>query len=316
MAKYYTSPYGTKIDITGLSSAQVAKVKAQADAKYGTKAAALADSFRKQTTKTTPTNAATPGAPSLGINDKTGAINSTTATGTVMNAAAEDTSKNFAMNNPGTQTDVLGNRQDITIDPTTGAVSRTQTAGGAISAANNAFTNAAAGLGNDGRERAQNAVYGYMTKDYGTAKAQEMEAAKQELAQRGIPIDPSPGSLWSKSLKAIDDKYQSLDDQAKNQAVTAGNQTYATNVGAVGTLGSAVGGLTPSFTPYAGAQSNQSANLQQLLSTISAADMTKYGIDQDTMVKLKQIAAAKSGGGGGGGGGGGSTAPIIGGIAP
>lgn len=315
MAKYYTSPYGTKIDITGLSSAQVAKVKAQADAKYGQKAAALADSFRKQVTKAAPPNAAAPATPSLGINEKTGAINPTTATGTVMDAAAKDTSQNFAMNNPGTQTDVLGNTQNITIDPTTGAVSRTQTAGSAISAANSAFTNAAAGLGNDGRERAQSAVYGYMTKDYGTAKAQEMEAAKQELAQRGIPIDPSPGSLWSKSLKAIDDKYQSLDDQAKNQAVTAGNQTYATNVGAVGALGSAVSGLSPNFTPYAGAQSNQSANLQQLLSTISAADMTKYGIDQDTMVKLKQIAAAKSGGGGGSSGGG-STAPIIGGIAP
>jgi hypothetical protein len=315
MAKYYTSPYGTKIDITGLTAAQVAKVKAQADAKYGTKAAALASSYRKQAGGTTPTTSTPSTAPKLGINDKTGAINSAVATGTVMDAANQDTSNNFNLNNPGSQTDAMGNTQTITRDPVTGAVSLSQQGGSALSAANQAFTSAAGGIAN-GRNEAQNAAYSYITKDYGQSKAREQEAAKQELAQRGIPIDPSPESLWSKTLQGIDQKYQSLDDQAKNQAIGAGNQTYATNTAAVGTLAGATQAMTPNFTPYQGAQSNNAANLQQLLSTISAADMTKYGIDQDMQAKLKALAAAKSGGGGGGSNGGGSTSPIIGGVAP
>lgn len=314
MAKYYTSPFGTKIDITGLSSAQVAKVKAQADAKYGTKAAALADSFRKQATKGTPTSAVSPGTPSLGINDKTGAINSAVATGTVTDAASKDTSTNFNLNNPGSQTDSFGNTQNIEVDPVTGQVRIKQVGGAALSAANNAFTAAATNIGT-GRTQAQDAAYGYITKDYGQAKQRELEAAKQELAQRGIPIDPSPNSLWSKTIQNIDQKYQSLDDQAKNQAIGAGNQTYATDAAAVGTLAGATQAMNPNFTQYQGATSNQAANLQQLLSTISAADMAKYGIDKDMQAKLKALAAAKSGGGGGGGGGN-STAPIIGGIAP
>lgn len=79
---------------------------------------------------------------------------------------------------------------------------------------------------------AYNSAYNYITQDYGTQKAQEIEAAKQELANRGIPIDPTEGSLYSKTLKAIDTKYQQLDDQAKNQAFLQGGQLYGTKAGA------------------------------------------------------------------------------------
>ena len=47
MADYYTSPYGTKVSIKGLTPEQVKKVKQLADTRYGTKAAALSATFQK-----------------------------------------------------------------------------------------------------------------------------------------------------------------------------------------------------------------------------------------------------------------------------
>lgn len=250
----------------------------------------------------------------LGINKGTGQISPQTATDTVTGATAADSAKNFQMQNPGSQTDALGNTQNIVTDPTTGKTSITQNAGGALSAANTAFTTAAGGLANDGRAQAQDATYGYITKNYDRNKARDIEAKKQELANQGIPFSADPNSRWQKELGGINENYQSLDDQAHMQAITAGNQTYATNVGAVGTLGSTLSSQTPSFTAFQGGQSNQGAALMSLLGTISQADLAKYGIDKDFAAKLKQIAAAKSAGGGGGAED--SSGPIIGGSAP
>lgn len=79
---------------------------------------------------------------------------------------------------------------------------------------------------------AYNSAYNYITQDYANQKAQEMEAAKQELANRGIPLDPTEGSLYQKTLAGIDKKYTQLDDQAKNQAFLQGGQLYGTKAGA------------------------------------------------------------------------------------
>ena len=79
---------------------------------------------------------------------------------------------------------------------------------------------------------AYNSAYNYITQDYSNQKAQEMEAAKQELANRGIPLDPTEGSLYQKTLASIDKKYTQLDDQAKNQAFLQGGQLYGTKAGA------------------------------------------------------------------------------------
>jgi hypothetical protein len=316
-ANTWTSKYGTKINISGLTPEQIKKVQSTAQDKgaYGTKATALANSLRK----TAPTaggapTAGTPAAgtptPDLGINDKTGQVNSTTATKTILDSSLNDTMKNFFMNNPGSQTDVLGNSQNVTIDPVTGQTKVAQNAGGALSSATTAFGNAAAGLGGNGRKTAQDATFNYLMRYDSTDKSREMEDAKQELANRGIPVDPTPGSLWSKTMESIDRKYQDRADQANNQAITAGNQYYATDVSAVNALGGTVAGLKPNFTPYAGGQSTQTQELQQLLSTIPGFNAQKYATDQQYKVAMDQIAverlkASKMGGGGGGGGGGG-----------
>lgn len=254
--------------------------------------------------------------PNLGV-DTTGQINPTVATGTINDAQNADVTKTFNMQNPGAQTDASGATQTVQRDPVTGEVKINQTGGAGYGAATTAFTNALGGLGNDGRKSAQDAVYNYQTQYDAQDKAQEIEDKKQELINKGIPEqysnDPLRPTLWQKSLSSIDRKYQGLKDQAMNQAITAGNQTYATNVGAVNTLGSTVTGQTPNFTPYQGGQSNQSGTLLDTLKTISAADLQKYGITQDVMTKLQAIAKSKSGGGGGGSGGGGI---VFGGDAP
>ena len=312
MAKTITTKYGTVINVDGLTPEQVAKVRAisENNGAYGSKGAALAKSLQAKNKggTTTPTNTKVSGAPNLGINNNTGQVNSQTATNTLVNSEQQDYAKNFNSMNPGQQTDALGNTQNIAFDPVTGKTSITQNAGAGLSAANNAFTTAASGLANGGRQAAQDASYNYITKDYAQNKAREMEAAKQELAQRGIPIDANPESLWSKSLQNIDQKYQALDDQAKNQALTAGNQYYATDASAVQALGNTVNTLSPTFTAFQGGAQDQSGNLQQALQTIAGFDAAKYAVDKDYKAKMDQIAvqrlaASKVGSGGGGGGG-------------
>ena len=312
MSKSITTKYGTKINVDGLTPEQVKQVKAIAEnnGAYGAKGAALADSLRKKNAGK-PAKPTTPAASNpLGIDAKTGDVNPNTATDAILTNTEQDTQKNFNMNNPGSQTDALGNTQNIEVDPVTGQTKITKSAGGSLSAVNNAFTNAATGLGDDGRAQARDASYGYLSKDFATNKAQELEATKQELAQRGIPIDPTEGSLWSKSIKQIDSKYQALDDQARNQSIDAGNRTYATNVGAVGTLGNTVAGQTPAFTAFAGGTANQGGASLSALQAIAGFNMERYKTDQAYKLEMdniavRRLAASKSGGGSGGGGGGG-----------
>lgn len=232
----------------------------------------------------------------LGINKKTGQIDPNKAVGAVTGAVADDTNRTFNMQNPGSQTDVYGNTQNITRDPATGQVIINQTGGAGLTAANQAFTGALSDFSQNGQSAAmaaQNANFNYLTRNDAKAKADEIAAAKQELSQRGIPINPDPNSLYGKTLAQIDQKYQTLTDQANNQAILTGNQTLATRSGVIGTLGQTLQGQSPTFTAYQGGQSNQGGALSELLKTISGADMAKYGIDQDTMTKLKQIAAQK-----------------------
>lgn len=232
----------------------------------------------------------------LGINAKTGQINPNAAIGTVTGAVADDTNRTFNMMNPGAQTDVFGNSQNITRDPLTGATSITQTGGAGLTAANQAFTGALNDFNANGQSAAmaaQNANYNYITRNYAKQKADEIQAAKTELTNRGIPINPDPNSLYGRTLAQIDQKYQDLTDQANNQAIVTGNQTLATRAGVLGTLGQTVQGQSPTFSAYQGGTSNQGGALSELLKTISGADMAKYGIDQDTMAKLKSLASQK-----------------------
>lgn len=58
---YYTSKYGTKVNVTGLSGKPLAKIQGLADSRYGTKAQALADKQRLMIPKVSPPLTTAPG---------------------------------------------------------------------------------------------------------------------------------------------------------------------------------------------------------------------------------------------------------------
>ena len=89
-----------------------------------------------------------------------------------------------------------------------------------------------------------------------------------------------------------------MDDQAKRQAISQGNETLSTNAGVFSTLASTRNTVAPNFAPYQGAESQKTPAFLDLMKTMSAAEATAYGIDKDTYAKLKAI--ANRGGGGGG----------------
>ncbi len=121
-------------------------------------------------------------------------------------------------------------------------------------------------------DKARDAAYNYTTQYYAKDKAQELEDAKQELANRGIPMDPTEGSLWQKSLDAVERKYQNLYDQASNLSIAQGNTILSTEAGV----------SKDAFTSF----------LQGAMA-MSDAELKRYGIDQDTINKLRTIKASK-----------------------
>lgn len=128
-------------------------------------------------------------------------------------------------------------------------------------------------------------TYGLATAHLDERQTREMEAAKQEAADRGLPYDPSNReSAYGKVTGAVTDKYNDLYQGASQQAYQAAESAYT-----------AQGGL---------ANQGYAAYLQGVLG-ISEADarakaneIAKYGIDADTKSKMAAIAASgkKSGG--------------------
>lgn len=135
---------------------------------------------------------------------------------------------------------------------------------------------------------ARDANYNYITKDYENQKAQEMEAAKQELAQRGIPMSADPNSLYAKTISNIGNKYQGLYDQANNQAIMAGNETLGARTGA------------------------QSAFINNALG-IAGQNTGVWAGKNDFNLRRQQLAQARRGGGGGAPA---DQGPILGGMPP
>lgn len=232
----------------------------------------------------------------LGIKGN-GTIDVNKAAPTLIGSANNDSSRTFGMMNPGNVTDAGGNTRSITTDPTTGETSISTQGGAGYNAISHAFVDSVNGFDNNGagdRSKAQDANYGYITRNYAQQKQQDQDAAKQQLSQRGIPLDSDPNSLWGRTMQQIDQKYQTMDDQAHQQAITTGNQTYQTDVNAVGTLGNTLQGQNPTdFPQYQGGSANITSQLDDLMNMSSAAFQAKYGQDQATLrAKISKAPAA------------------------
>jgi len=292
MAKTITTKYGTKINVDGLTPEQVARVRSTAEDKgpYGKKAAALADTLRKKA-QSAGGNAAT-GAPTAPVPNDPADPNDPGVKGTGDTYKTVDAFLDAAFQ--GLQPlDLSGAPKVLTADDLQGQ-----------------------------RGKVYDSIYATQTKDLDKRKAQDLEAQKQELANRGIPLnfanDPSnPNNLYSRAIGDVTNRYDTLYQDAANAANAGADQGLATYVDAntkandqflKGALGSYQSQLDAIST---------GGNIIQTL-------MTKYGIDEATaQAKLqartqKEIARMNNANRGNGGrsSGDGGSGVIVGGTAP
>jgi len=349
----YRSKLGTVINIPdGLGPKQIAKIKADADAGYGTRAQATAKKLGASLKKKTAAPPAPPAdreftglgkrgygqglhgshvykgaAPEdskiadtadLGgvVNPKTGTVNADKGLEAIGEQTAKDVENQFNLDHPMRMTDQYGNVRVITRDPVTGQVTITDELGGAAQTFKDLATAAASTFNGDvSRQKAEEATYGTLTKYYDRDMQRELEAQKQEMANRGIPYDPAAANdpntqnLYGKTIGAVQQKYQGMKDDASKQAILAGNQAYATDAQARDSfLTAAMQGATSfggSWTPYQNTiDSTLGDKAADLIKLSAESYMAKYGIDKDAYLKEKAIAASKSNSGGGGSGGG------------
>lgn len=75
-------------------------------------------------------------------------------------------------------------------------------------------------------------TYNLGTAGLAERQARDLEEAKQEAANRGLPYDPSNReSAYGKAIGGVTDRYDDLYKTATNQAYLAANDTYATQGG-------------------------------------------------------------------------------------
>jgi hypothetical protein len=326
----YKSKRGTVINIPdGLTAKQIAAIKADADSGYGTRAQQTANQLGKKLATTQQTNQGTSQGEKTQadltgvVNENTGTINPVKALGAVTEAEAGDIKKNVGLLNPD-ETDALGNTKKITYGPDGNPI--VTITGGALS---KVVTNKAEEMAkgyidpNTLRKQGEEAAYNTLTRFYDRDQSREMEEAKQELANRGIPYDPAAANdpntknLYGKTIGNIGQRYQTLKDQAAQQAILSGNQIVATQSGVQSTglndFITAATSTSGNFNPYQGTTTDASQDAKDIIALSADAYMKKYGIDQDTYTK--KLAASKSGSSSGSSGGQ-DNSPIISGGAP
>lgn len=306
----YRSKSGTVINIPdGLTKKQIAGIKANADNNYGKRAQETANKLGKQLKKSTPTNPNTGERAETSVSDKvgdavdpkTGEVDPGKAIDAVADQKKDDITDHFNLSQPMRMTDQNGNVRIITRDPETNEVTITDELGGTARKFKDLAEAAAQTWQSDTtRKNAEEATYGTLTRFYDRDQSREMEDAKQELANRGIPYDPAaaqdPNSknLYGKTIGGIGQKYQGLKDNASQQAVLSGNAAYATDVSAqkafMDSVMSGAAQFSGSWSPYQNQVDPTMTDDVKDIITLSAQQyMTKYGIDETEYTKRKAI---------------------------
>ncbi len=135
-----------------------------------------------------------------------------------------------------------------------------------------------------------------LTSGFDEKKAREREDLDQQLAQRGIPVG---SRAYSNSMGDLDKRYDEIFSNARNSAVTAGNQFQLQALNSLAQVGQA-GFLQPNFQGFAPVGYNQ-PNASDIFNVTTNANLQQQQLD----IQRQQL--KKTGGGGGGGGGGSST---------
>jgi hypothetical protein len=165
------------------------------------------------------------------------------------------------------------------------------------------------------RQGVYNSIYQQNTQDLQQNRQRDLEQQKQELANRGIPLNFGGEDLYSKSIADVNKRYDTMDLNARNMANVGADQSLVAQSQVNKTAQDA-------FLSNATEQFNSQLNAASVGGNVLQTLMQKFGIsreeaqaalDRKSREKIARIGAARSGGGGGGTT---DTGPIIGGAAP
>lgn len=243
----YVSKKGTTITIPkGADEKLIAKIKARADAGYGTDAQRMADAWKKQNG------------------------------GSKKDETAADTAGEVDVGTEG-----LGETA-ISIDEfIRNAISGLGTGGVDLSGQPELL---AEGDAMAGRQQVYDAALRQRTANFERDKARQLEAKKQEMAERGIPYSPgsdpnNPDNLYDRTIGAVEEDYRIRQREAEDAATLAADQSYATRIAGNtqqrnSFLEAALGGYNSKL--------ESAATAGGLLNQV----MQKYNIDQTTAQQI------------------------------
>lgn len=264
-----------------------------------------------------------------------GSINYDKSASNIVSQAEQDYAKTFRTNNPD-ETDQYGNTRHYSMNAD-GTVSVTDSQGKVLTDATNNLNAAVGGYkpidlsagphvltGSDLADQHQkdyDAVYGNETQYLDKQRTADLDAKKQELAQRGIVYDPAaedPNSQtgYGKALRGItqsyDQKYHTAANDAQltsdtNQAstISASSDAYRTwlagqtsandeSRGNISDLRGQVQGYTPNFAPFQGAGTfDTSGSINSLKGLLQQGKISQQTYDLN--VRQLNMAAAKAG---------------------
>lgn len=200
MAKFYTSKFGTKINIEGLSPEQIQKVKGFADQKYGDKATVMANTFRKNMGPQAQTGGPATDVPRAQNPNKT--------------KKGQAGSNLGALGKTGVDNFLEGIFQNIQPPDISGAPKILT--GDDLAAS---------------RQSVYDSIYNQNTKNLERNQQRELEQERQMLAERGIPLNAGGEDLYSKTIGGVKERYDSLYNDAANQANIGADQSLAVQAG-------------------------------------------------------------------------------------
>ena len=130
------------------------------------------------------------------------------------------------------------------------------------------------------RTKVYDASYNEATKNLARDEARTLEEQKQELANRGIPYDPSnPSSLYGKTVGAVTERFDANRTSAANNARLAADASAQTAQGLSKTVRDTyTGDAISQYESQLGAATTGAGVLQTL--------MQKYGLDQATAQEI------------------------------
>lgn len=184
--------------------------------------------------------------------------------------------------------------QDVVSGIQGGAVSANQALGGMLGGG--AFSSAYTSGQGVPLSNYETAYEKQLTQGLDDQRTRDRERTDQTLTQRGIPIG---SKAYSQSMSDLDKRYDEKFQNARNAAVTAGNQFQLSAINPLAAIGQG-GFLQPNFSPFASVGYN-APSASDIFNITTQANLQQQQID-----KMKN---QNSGGGGGGGGGGGSSRP-------